>query len=253
MPPMRLTILGSGSNLHPTRAAAGYLVRTDRTILLDFGPRTLMNLLKTGVDRHRITHILFSHFHADHFADFIPFFFDAAYYSQQLGRREGLTIIGPRGTKRLFNVIVKTFPGFSSAQFRLTIREVAARSFRIGRTRITPHTVAHSQRLHCLGYRIQYGKKVLAYSGDATYCEGLLKLCRKADVAVLDCSFPANRPGRGHMHAEDCGRIAQEAGITRLILSHFYPIADRYDVTRQAERWFSGQITRGRDLLTVRV
>mgnify|MGYP003338745424 FL=1 len=56
---MRLTILGSGTNLHPTRAAAGYLVRTDHTMLLDFGPRTLSNLLKTGVDRHRITHILF--------------------------------------------------------------------------------------------------------------------------------------------------------------------------------------------------
>ena len=54
---MRLTILGSGTNLHPTRAAAGYLVRTDHTMLLDFGPRTLSNLLKTGVDRHRITHI----------------------------------------------------------------------------------------------------------------------------------------------------------------------------------------------------
>ena len=68
---MRLTILGSGSNIHPTRAASGYLVRTDQTILLDFGPRTLANLLKTGVNRHRITHILFSHYHADHFSDFI--------------------------------------------------------------------------------------------------------------------------------------------------------------------------------------
>ena len=43
---MRLTILGSGTNIHPTRAASGYLVRTDQTILLDFGPRTLSNLLK---------------------------------------------------------------------------------------------------------------------------------------------------------------------------------------------------------------
>ena len=50
---MRLTILGSGTNVHPTRAAAGYLVRTDQCILLDFGPRTLMNLIKTGVNRHQ--------------------------------------------------------------------------------------------------------------------------------------------------------------------------------------------------------
>ena len=34
---MRLTILGSGTNLHPTRAAAGYLVRSDQTLLLEIG------------------------------------------------------------------------------------------------------------------------------------------------------------------------------------------------------------------------
>ena len=82
---MRVTILGSGTNIHPTRAAAGYLVRTDHTILLDFGPRTLANLLKTGVNRHRITHILFSHYHADHFSDFITYFFDAMIFTKYQG------------------------------------------------------------------------------------------------------------------------------------------------------------------------
>ena len=72
---IRVTVLGSGTNVHPTRAAAGYLIQTDQIFLLDFGPRTLTNLINSGVDRHRVTHILFSHFHADHFADFIPFFF----------------------------------------------------------------------------------------------------------------------------------------------------------------------------------
>lgn len=250
---MRLTILGSGTNVHPSRAAAGYLIRTDRTFLLDFGPRTLPNLIKTGVDRHRITHILFSHFHADHFSDFIPFFFDAVYHAKHLGRRKDLTIIGPHGTKRLFDAILKTVPGFSAAPFRVTIREATDRSFRIGTTRITARTVAHSPRLHCLGYRIEYRKKALAYSGDAMDCEGLRSLCCKADVAVLDCSFPMNRPGPGHMHAEDCGRVAQEAGVKRVILSHFYPIAERYDVKRQAGRKFGGTILMGRDLMTVRL
>ena len=96
---MRITILGSGTNVHPSRAAAGYLVRTDHTMLLDFGPRTLTNLLKTGVNRHRITHILFSHYHADHFSDFITYFFDAMIFTKyEGGARPPLTVIGPRGT-----------------------------------------------------------------------------------------------------------------------------------------------------------
>ena len=248
---MRLTILGSGTNVHPTRAAAGYLVQTDQTLLLDFGPRTLMNLMKTGTDRHRIGHILFSHFHADHFSDFITFFFDAVYYSRFVGKRPALTLIGPRGTRRLFDAILRTFPGFNSAAFRVTIREITDRSFWVGETRITPHTVVHSPRLHCVGYRIEHGGKVFAYSGDSQYCDGLVRLCRLADIVALDCSFPANRPGPGHMHAGDCGRVAREAEVKRLILSHFYPIAERYDVKKQAGQEFRGRITVGRDLLDV--
>ncbi len=250
---VRLTILGSGTNVHPTRAAAGYLVQTDQTLLLDFGPRVLMNLVKTGTDRHRIRHILFSHFHADHFSDFITFFFDAVFYSRFVGTRPDLTLIGPRGSRRLFITILKTFPGFNAAAFRVNIREVSNRSFRLGETRITPRTVVHSPRLHCVGYRIEHGGKVLVYSGDSQYCESLVRLCRRADVAALDCSFPANRPGPEHMHAGDCGRVAREAGVKRLILSHFYPVAERYDVKKQAGQQFRGRIIMGRDLMKVTV
>ena len=248
---MRLTILGSGTNVHPTRAAAGYLVETDRTFLLDFGPRTLANLMKTGVDRHRITHILFSHFHADHFSDFITFFFDAVYHSKHVGRRPDLTLIGPHGTRRLFGAILDTVPGFRTGLFRVRLREVSDRSFRLGETRITPGTVEHSARLHCLGYRIEHRGRVLVYSGDSQPCPSLLRLCRDADAAVLDCSFPANRPGPGHMHAADCGAVAQKAGVRHLILSHFYPIAERYDVKSQAGDAFRGRISVGRDLLKI--
>lgn len=250
---MRLTILGSGTNVHPTRAAAGYLVKTDQLLLFDFGPRTLKNLMKAGVNRHAIRHILFSHFHADHFADFVHFFFDAVFHSKFVGKRPDLMIVGPRGTKKLFGVMLKNFPGFCAARFKTAIREVNDRTFMLGRTRITARTVKHSRRLHCLGYRIEHGGKVLAYSGDAMDCDGLQQLCRQADVAVLDCSFPIQRRGPNHMHAGDCGKVAEAAGVKRLILSHFYPVAERYDVKRQAARYFKGRIAKGRDLMTLTV
>jgi ribonuclease BN (tRNA processing enzyme) len=250
---MRLTILGSGTNVHPTRAAAGYLVKTDQLLLFDFGPRTLKNLMKAGVNRHKIRHILFSHFHADHFADFVHFFFDAVFYSKFVGTRPDLTIIGPRGTKKLFGVMLKNFPGFNAAQFKTAIREVSDQIFTIGKTRITARTVEHSRRLHCLGYRVEYGGRALAYSGDSMDCAGLRQLCRKADVAVLDCSFPAQRRGTNHMHAGDCGKVAEASDVKRLILSHFYPIAERHDVKQQAARHFKGRITKGRDLMRLTV
>ncbi len=244
---MKLTILGSGTNMHPKRAAAGYLVQTDHLIMLDFGPRTLSNLQRMGVDRHRIQYILFSHFHADHFSDFITFFFDAVFYSKFIAKRPSLTVIGPRGTRALFRTMLRTFPGFNAGTFPVRFREVADRSFWIGQTKVIPRTVTHSPHLHCVGYRLEYEGNAIAYSGDSQYCPNLVHLCRDVDAAVLDCSFPANRPGPGHMHAGECGQVAQEAGVSRLILSHFYPIAERFDVKRQAGKHYRGKITLGQD------
>lgn len=250
---MQLTILGSGTNVHPTRAAAGYLVETDQPLLLDFGPRTLMNLRKTGTNRHEVRHIFFSHYHADHFSDFITFFFDAVYYSKHVGRRPDLNIFGPKGTRTLFEMMFKTFPGFAQAAFRVSLHEMQNDAFRLGRTRVLARTVSHSADLHCVGYRVEHADRVFAYSGDAEYCASLVDLCSGADIAVLDCSFPADKPGPGHMHAGQCGQVAHEAGAQRLVLSHFYPVAERYDVRKQAGRGFQGRITKARDGMRIRV
>ncbi len=251
---MRLTILGSGTNLHPTRAAAGYLVRTDQTLLLDFGPRTLSNLLKTGVNRHRITHILFSHFHADHFSDFITYYFDALIYTKHGGGwRPDLTLIGPRGTKTLFRSIMASFPSFSDPPFRVHLKEVTDRAFQIGETRITPRRVVHVPDLNSVGYRIEHKGKTLVYSGDAQYCDSLVRLCRDTDIAVLDCSFPATKPGPVHMHAGECGRVAEEAGGGCPGLSPFYPPTARAGGKAQAAEDFRGTVIKGKDLLTIRL
>ena len=153
---MRMTVLGSGTNVHPTRAAAGYLVETDQLLLFDFGPRTLMNIIKVGVDRHRLRHLFITHHHTDHFADFLPFFFDAVFHAKFVAPRPGLTIYGPRGTRRLFGTLVKVVPGFSTAPFPITITEPGDRTIRIGHTRVTAGTVVHRPRLHCQGYRVAH-------------------------------------------------------------------------------------------------
>ena len=251
---LHLTILGSGTNVHRTRAAAGYLVQTDQTLLLDFGPRTLMNLIKTGVDRHRITHILFSHYHADHFSDFITYLFDEIIYTKfEGGNRPPLTVMGPRGTTRLFKTMFGMLPGFDQAPFPIRYRDLSDRPLRLGSTKIIPGTVLHTPHLHCLGYRIEYRGHALAYSGDSQYCTSLVRLCGDVDLAVLDCSFPANRPNPAHLHAGQCGQVAHEAGSGKLVLSHFYPIAERYDVEAQAAEAFAGPIVAARDLLRIKV
>jgi ribonuclease BN (tRNA processing enzyme) len=144
-------------------------------------------------------------------------------------------------------------PGFHRAPFPVRYRDIGDRPLRIGATKVIPVSVVHSPGLHCLGYRIEYRGKALAYSGDSQYCAPLVRLCGDTDVAVLDCSFPASRPNPVHLHAGQCGRVAREAGLGTLILSHFYPITERYDVRAQAGEAFGGKIVKARDLLQIRI
>src|SRR3989442_6293693 len=202
---MRLTVLGSGTNVHPTRAAAGYLREPDQLLLFDFGPRRLMNLIKVGAARLRVQHLFITHHHTDHFADFLPFFFDAVFHAKFVAPRPGLTIYGPRGTRRLFGTLVKVVPGFSTAPFPITITEPGDRTVRIGRTRVTTGTVVHSPRLHCHGYRVEHDGAVFTYSGDSEYCAGLVELCQGADVAGRDCSVLVRRPCPRRIHTGDFG------------------------------------------------
>ena len=132
-------------------------------------------------------------------------------------------------------------------------KEVADRAFTIGETRIIPRTVTHTHNLHCLGYRIEYGGKALAYSGDSQYCDSLVHLCGDVDLAVLDCSFPASRPSPVHLHAGQCGQVAKEAGVGTLVLSHFYPITERYNVREQAGEAYGGKIVMARDLMSIKL
>ena len=249
---MQVTILGSGTNIHPTRAGAGYLIQTDRPILLDFGPRTLSNLLKTGVDRHTIQHLLFTHYHTDHFSDFLTFFFDAICHSMFAEIRPDLTIYGPPGTQRLFRAMFKTFPNWSDSPFRVTLKEVQDVPFAIGDTQVTPLPMTHSDQQVCLGYRLEYLGRSVAFSGDAMVSPNLVTLCQNADLAILDCSFSSHKPGGSHMHAEQCGQVAKEANIKKLVLTHFYETADRSNVVTQARWFFSGPIIKGKDLLTLK-
>jgi ribonuclease BN (tRNA processing enzyme) len=57
-----------------------------------------------------------------------------------------------------------------------------------------------------------------------------------------------------HTSVEDVGRIAQQAGVKTLVLSHLFPAVDSItdDVWRApAAKYFTGEIVVGRDLMVL--
>jgi ribonuclease BN (tRNA processing enzyme) len=71
------------------------------------------------------------------------------------------------------------------------------------------------------GVRMEMDGKTVAFCLDTGYCENAVRLCAGADLAILECTLPAGTETEHHLTPERCARIAREAGVKRLALTHF--------------------------------
>jgi ribonuclease BN (tRNA processing enzyme) len=74
------------------------------------------------------------------------------------------------------------------------------------------------------GYRFIFEGKIVSYSGDTSVCEKSMDLAKDADVLIHECSFEPGHVSHsnwGHSTPEDAAKLAVDAGVKRLLLTHF--------------------------------
>jgi ribonuclease BN (tRNA processing enzyme) len=115
------------------------------------------------------------------------------------------------------------------------------------------HPVQHYVPSHAT--RVQAaGGATLVFSSDVGPCAALIEAARGAEVllcesALVDPAHDEPHPERrGHMSAAEAGAAAREAGVRRLILTH-YRAGPRYDDQhrRAAEEAFGGRVELARE------
>ena len=109
----KLTIIGSGTIL-PTKMrhpSCYFLEIGKKKILLDLGHTSISHLIDMGIDLCSIDIIFFSHFHTDHFADFLPFVHSRwiYYLNNQKEKVRPLTIIVPNTTQKRWKKLREIF------------------------------------------------------------------------------------------------------------------------------------------------
>lgn len=89
-----VTILGSGAAVPTLRRnpTSQYVVCNDRHILIDCGEGTQMQIRNYGIRFQRLTHILISHLHGDHFFGLVGLLSTM----HLVGRDKGITVYGPK-------------------------------------------------------------------------------------------------------------------------------------------------------------
>jgi ribonuclease BN (tRNA processing enzyme) len=240
-------IIGSGTGVpSKRRVCPAILVRAEGEImLLDTGPGTLATLLHQGVTYTDIDRIFYTHMHPDHCGDMTSILF--AMRNVEPRRTKPLHVYGPRGLKGFYHDLNRVYGNcLTPKTYELNLTELREDELSLGGWRVK--TSAMNHMVPTIGYRLEFSNgKVLVYSGDTGYCENIVGLARDADVLVLECSFPEDLRVEGHLVPSMCARIALESGCKTLVLSHFYPQWEAYDILEECRKFYDGGLVLAED------
>lgn len=255
---------------------ASLLELDGRRIVIDCGLGVAKGLVEAGVDLKTIDLIFITHLHSDHLLELGPLLHTA----WTTGLKTPITIYGPEG-------IAGYWAGFMASMSY----DNAIRVYDEGRTPledlVTVHTygegvvmqdgphvtalrVPHPPLENCFALRFE-GSKVVTFSGDTAYFPPLGPFAAGSDVLIHEAMLPegidliVQKTGLGeklrahlfaaHTTADDAARIAQAAGVGRLVLNHLIPVDDARFTSadwyaRTASVW-NGPVTLGQDGLEI--
>jgi ribonuclease BN (tRNA processing enzyme) len=280
--PTRLVLLGTGGGPRPraaSSAAAQVVISNGVAYVIDCGNGVARQLAFAGVSLPALRHIFITHQHSDHNADYG----NLIWLAWAAGLRTPVDTWGPpplaRMTKLFFEMNAYDIETRIANEGRVPLVPlVNVHELSDGGTvmadstvKVTAALVDHPPVVPAFAYRFDAADRSIVISGDTAPSPNLIKLASGADVLVHSVMYPpaidrlvAKVPNAAALKtsilahqtsAEDAGRIAQEAGVKTLVLSHFVP-PDDPQVTEAmwrdaARRHFRGVVIVGRDLLEV--
>lgn len=248
---MEITIIGSGTGV-PSRRRSSPCVAVhmgNNIVLLDSGPGSLRKMLEADITYNDIYAVHYTHTHVDHVNDLAQLLFASKY--DENPRTRPLVLTGPPGFKEFYERLVSLYGDqVVSGKYELTIEELSDNQKRYDGYLLVSKPTIHM--IPSTGYRIEDSEgHAVVYTGDTSYCEEAVELARNADILIIEAALPPGKKLKGHMEPEVAGRIASEAGIDTLVITHLYPICDRFDTEREIRKSFQGNLLVAEDLLHI--
>jgi len=276
----RLILLGTGGGPTPKpnrSAAAQAIVVNGVTYVIDCGDGVARQMVLAKLKLSSIRNIFVTHHHSDHNADYGNLVLLA--WAADLTKR--IDAYGPpplREMTRLFlemnDFDIRTRiadEGRAPLSGLIAPHEISAGGLVMQdeNVRVTAALVDHPPVVPAFAYRFDCPDRSIVFSGDTRPSRNLVELARGADVLVHEVMYlpaletiiavePNAKTLREHLlashsTAEQVGRVASEAGVKTLVLSHFVPGGSpflKHEVWRNAvSPYYSGNLIVGHDLL----
>lgn len=211
--------------------------------MLDLGygaaSRLFMHVAAKDLDAAVITHE-----HPDHMADLTA-----------LSRAWHYTVDGRRLPLHCTPGVLHRLEAAEPRPHPATIFDVRlfAQPETVGPWQLTSTPLPHHVPSH--GVRLSSPHGTVAYSGDTGPSRLLVELARDADLLICEATLQGEQPDepRHLLTAAEAGRTAAEAGVRTLLLTHFWPGADRSASAAEARREFDGDVVVADEGLTIEV
>lgn len=218
------------------------------TVLVDCGGSPVQRLQRLGVDPGGLTRVLVTHLHADH-AYGLPSLVQGLVL---LGRREPLEILccpehvaSLRALLEVFNLMGR------EGRFAVILVPVPPA---LGAGGLALRTAPNDHgRMPNYAVRVERAGRAVVYSSDTRPSEAVTALARGSQTLIHEATFSERDRGRfgDHSSAADAGRVAAQAGVGRLILTHV--AAEYHDalplLVEEARREFAGPVEVARELV----
>lgn len=275
-----LQVLGSGGpELDDGRASTSYLIwhNNQARVLVDAGPGSSVNFGLSNAQFADLDVILLSHLHVDHSSD-LPAYIKGAYFSN---RQRILPIYGPdkntlmpsttEFVERLFG-IQGVYPYLSDSlhvpedvphdtdNFTLHAHDVPLTHDTVVVHRLSANLAVNAMAVHhgpvaALAWRVNLAGCVISFSGDmSNQWHKLAKFAKDADFLVMHNAVPeqTNAIARNlHMPPSEIGKIARQAQVKQLLLSHFMNRTNNLQSQTVAiiQQHYIGKISLAEDLM----
>lgn len=191
-----------------------------RRILIDCGASSLVAMRAQGIDPNSIDLIVLTHLHGDHCGG-VPFLLLDAMAGAR--RQRPLRVVGPQGSAaHLQQLFALLWPGSAALRPRFDYRceELPLdQTSDIDGVHVTPHAALHVAQTAPTMVRVEWGGKVVAYTGDTEWSENIVRIGAGADLLVCECSA-YERPLRTHMSYQAWRTHRARVGAKAVVLTH---------------------------------
>jgi ribonuclease BN (tRNA processing enzyme) len=268
--PVAVQILGSGGPaISPERASAGYVLWVDgqAKLLIDIGGGSYIRFGQSRAKLADLAMVGISHLHPDHTSDLA-----ALMWGSNRIRSEPLPIVGPSGNNvapdlatflaRMFDARTGAYqvlgstlgaaqPGVERPRLDVSVIDVTrtepTKVFDRQGMIVTALGIPHAD-LPTLAYRVQTHDVSIVLSSDQTGTNPhFVPFAKGANVLVMHLAIAAGASSPLHASPAVVGRIAQEAGVGRLIVGHIGQF-DLDAAIAELRKSYTGPLTIGADL-----